>query len=85
MCIRDSPGAVKKEAKRLALLKSENSFESIAKEWFENRKHKWATGYSKSIMAVSYTHLDVYKRQGVYGDESGTAFDLLDNFFPPFR
>ena len=53
----NDPGAVKKEAKRLALLKSENSFESIAKEWFENRKHKWATGYSKSIMDRLKLHI----------------------------
>jgi integrase len=53
----NDPGAVKKEAKRLAVLKSENSFESIAKEWFENRKHRWATSYSKSIMERLKNHV----------------------------
>jgi integrase len=36
------PGEVRKERKRLAMVKSENSFEVIAREWFEKRKHEWA-------------------------------------------
>src|SRR5713226_3644425 len=31
----NDPGEVKKEAKRLATLKSANSFEVLAREWFE--------------------------------------------------
>lgn len=34
------PSEVKKEAKRLTILKSENTFETIAREFCENRKHK---------------------------------------------
>jgi integrase len=36
------PSEVKKEAKRMAVLKSENSFEVVAREWFKKRKHEWA-------------------------------------------
>lgn len=44
------PGEQKREAKRHALLKNENSFEAVAREWYENRKHKWTTSYSASLM-----------------------------------
>src|SRR5205809_784036 len=37
------PGDAKKEAKRAATLKRANSFEVIAREWFEKRKHEWAS------------------------------------------
>jgi integrase len=36
------PGETKKEAKRLATLRSANSFEAVAREWFAKRKHEWA-------------------------------------------
>jgi integrase len=38
----NDPGEVKKEARRLAILKSTNSFEAVAREWFQKRKHEWA-------------------------------------------
>jgi integrase len=38
----NDPGETKKEAKRLAALKNANSFEVVAREWFEKRKHEWA-------------------------------------------
>src|SRR5580700_9949061 len=40
------PGEAKKEAKRLAVLKNENAFEMVAREWFEKRKHGWVASYS---------------------------------------
>jgi integrase len=39
----NDPSEVKKEAKRLISLKSANSFEVVAREWFEKCEHKWAT------------------------------------------
>lgn len=38
----NDPGEVKKEAKRLVVLKSENAFEVVAREWIEQRRHTWA-------------------------------------------
>jgi integrase len=38
----NDPVATKKEAKRLAILKSENTFEAVAREWFAKRTHEWA-------------------------------------------
>jgi integrase len=36
------PAEAKKESKRLVALRSANSFETIAREWHEKRKHEWA-------------------------------------------
>jgi integrase len=37
------PAESKKEAKRLAIVKNANSFETIAREWLEKRKHEWSS------------------------------------------
>src|SRR5580692_8675209 len=42
----NDPGEVKREVKRLAALKNDNTFETLAREWFEQRKHGWVAGYS---------------------------------------
>ena len=39
------PGEQKKEAKRQAQIQSGNSFESIAREWCERKKHEWVPRY----------------------------------------
>ncbi len=51
------PGAAKKEAKRQAVLKNETTFETIAKEWCESRKHKWVTSYSEAMMVRLQNHI----------------------------
>ena len=38
----NDPAEARKEAKRLATFKGANTFEVIAREWFEKRKHAWA-------------------------------------------
>jgi integrase len=38
----NDPGEVRKEAKLLATAKRLNSFESVAREWLDKRKHEWA-------------------------------------------
>ncbi len=38
----NDPGEAKRAAKRLAVLKTENSFEIVAREWLAQRKHEWA-------------------------------------------
>jgi integrase len=53
----NDPGAVKKEAKRLAVLNSETTFEAVAREWCESRKHKWVTSYSEAMMVRLQTHI----------------------------
>src|SRR5271166_1729847 len=44
----NDPGEAKKEARRLAVLKSGNAFEVIAHEWLEMRKHEWTPGHFRA-------------------------------------
>jgi integrase len=47
----NDPGEVKKEAKRLAALKNDNAFETVAREWYEKQEHGWVPSYSKKMLA----------------------------------
>ncbi len=51
------PGEAKKEAKRLAVLRSANSFEAVAHEWFEQRKHEWAPNYAELVLDRLEKHI----------------------------
>jgi integrase len=51
------PALVKKEAKRLAISKSENAFEVVAREWFEKRKHEWAPSSARVTLARLEQHI----------------------------
>jgi integrase len=53
----NDPGEVKREVKRLAALKNDNTFETLAREWFEQRKHGWVAGYSVKILARLENHI----------------------------
>lgn len=53
----NDPGEVKKEEKRQALLKSVTTFEAIAREWCESRKHKWVTRYGSAMMTRLEKHV----------------------------
>jgi integrase len=51
------PAEAKKEAKRVAILKSANSFETVAREWFEQRKHEWAPSSVRTVLARLERHI----------------------------
>jgi integrase len=53
----NDPGEAKKEAKRQAVLKSENAFEVVAREWFEQRKHEWAKSSAKIKLTRMERHI----------------------------
>ena len=53
----NDPGELKKEAKRLITLRAANSFESIAREWMENCKHKWALPSYRRTLARLERHV----------------------------
>lgn len=57
------PGEIKKEVKRQLLLKAETSFEAIAREWWNNRKHKWSETYTKALM--NRLEANVFPRLGM--------------------
>ena len=53
----NDPAEAKKEAKRLSLLRSANSFETIAREWYDKRKHEWAASSAKTMLARLEQHV----------------------------
>ena len=53
----NDPGEVKKEAKRVKTLKSANAFEVVAREWFEMRKHEWASSSANTMLARLEQHI----------------------------
>src|ERR1700674_5673678 len=53
----NDPGEVKKEAKRVETLKSANAFEAVAREWFEKRKHEWASSSADTMLARLEQHI----------------------------
>ena len=74
----NDPGEVKKEAKRLVILKSENTFEAIAREWRDSRKHKWVTSYSEAMLTRLERH--VFPKLGHRPISAITAPELLSVF-----
>ena len=73
MCIRDStyPG-MRSNVEKIAEAGATNGIDPS--QWLQNLKFD-ENGYLTSITAVSYTHLDVYKRQG-----KGKAFQPVHAF-----
>lgn len=57
LAANNDPSEAKKEAKRLALLKSENTYEAVTREWYEQRQHKWTTGYSEAMLTRLERHM----------------------------
>ena len=53
----NDPGEAKKEAKRLATFKNANTFEVVAREWFEKRKHEWAPSSADTMLARLEQHI----------------------------
>jgi integrase len=53
----NDPAAAKKEAKRLVILKSANAFEVVAREWFEKRKHEWASSSADTMLDRLEKHI----------------------------
>jgi integrase len=47
----EDPSDIKKEAKRQALLKMDNSFEVVAREWLEKREHDLAPSTRRATLA----------------------------------
>ena len=50
--VRDGidPGLERKRAKVLAKVNSDNTFKSVAEEWFENRKERWTLRYREEVI-----------------------------------
>lgn len=69
------PVEAKKEAKRLVVQKHMSTFETIAREWHQNRLDKWTAPHAKKIMKRLEAH--VFNRIGTRPIADITAPDLL--------
>lgn len=70
------PSQAKREAKRQIILKAGNTFEGIAREWFEHRKHEWVEKYAERLMARLDTY--VFPKIGNRPITDVNAPDMLD-------
>ena len=75
LALGSDPGDVKREAKRQAILNSEITFEAIATEWCESRKHKWVTSYSEAMVERLKRH--VFPKIGHRPIKDITAHEFL--------
>ena len=57
LALGNDPIDVKRDTKRQAVLKAQNTFQSIADEWCESRKHKWVTSYSEAMVERLKRHV----------------------------
>ncbi len=44
------PGEAKKDAKRAAEIAAANSFEAVAREWFDSQRPGWSDGYAEKVL-----------------------------------
>ncbi len=71
----NDPGEVKREAKRLAVLQNENAFETVAREWYEQRKHEWKPSSAKTTLKRLERH--IFPKLGKRPITTITAPDIL--------
>lgn len=56
------PGEAKKDAKRAAEIAAANSFEAVAREWFDSRRPGWSDGYAEKVL--NSLEVDVFPKIG---------------------
>lgn len=45
------PGLAKKEAKRKEIMRANNTFEGVAREWHEQQSHRWTERHANKVMS----------------------------------
>lgn len=70
------PSQAKKDQKRDKVLRAENNFEAIAREWHEGRKNRWNSNYANNIL--SKLEKDVFPYLGSRPIADITPMELLD-------
>jgi integrase len=76
----NDPGEAKKEAKRLVIQKHTQTFESVAREWHQNRLAKWTPLYAKKTLKRLETH--VFTKLGTRPIADITTHELLSVMRP---
>ncbi|RQS07561.1 DUF4102 domain-containing protein [Burkholderia sp. Bp9002] len=56
------PGEAKKEARRAAEVAAANSFEAVAREWFDSQRPGWTDGYAEKVLHS--LEVDVFPKIG---------------------
>jgi integrase len=56
------PGEAKKEARRAAEIAVANSFEAVAREWFDSQRPGWSNGYAEKVL--NSLEVDVFPKIG---------------------
>ncbi|MET3629271.1 integrase [Burkholderia sp. 572] len=56
------PGEAKKDAKRAAEIAAANSFEAVAREWFDSQRPGWSDGYAEKVL--NSLEVDVFPKIG---------------------
>jgi len=72
----NDPGEIKKQTKRMAIVKGENTFEAIAREWHKERKHSWTPKHAQQLMTRMEANL--FPKLGNRPITDITAPDLLE-------
>lgn len=54
----------KKKREQLAHTDSQDTFEAVAREWYENRQTRWSEKYAKNV--ISRLEADVFPQLGIY-------------------
>jgi len=70
------PGEVKRQAKRVAVVKAGNNFEAIAREWLGQNSHQWSPLYSTDVQKRLENH--IFPRLGHRALAEITTPDILD-------
>jgi integrase len=71
------PSQTKKQEKRLAVIKEQTSFESVAREWHDNNKHTWTESHARDILHRLVK--DIFPEMGRRPIADIAALELLDN------
>lgn len=71
----NDPSEAKRETKRQTFLKAENSFEAVAREWFEKRKHEWKANSARTVL--NRLERDIFPKLGSRPVADITAPDVL--------
>ncbi|ARK89403.1 tyrosine-type recombinase/integrase [Burkholderia pseudomallei] len=56
------PSEAKKDAKRAAEIAAANSFEAVAREWFDSQRPGWSDGYAEKVL--NSLEVDVFPKIG---------------------
>ena len=70
------PGLAKKEQKRQEIMRASNTFEAVAREWYEQQRHRWTAKHAKKL--ISSLESNIFPALGNRPIAEITAPELLD-------